>query len=252
MGRDGRMRPARRTVVVGLGATALATWPAALRAASGAAPDLSPPAELPKPKQRPKSQERFELTPASAARAILYEEDPAAPAGNRYWGEVRWRLETRPSANKAAPETVVEAEVAVHGLQLKATFRRNEDRSLPASHTVDLMFTLSADFGHNGITNVPGLLLKTDENARGVPLSGLSVKVIPLYFLIGLSAVESERKQNMLLMRERGWFDVPIVYGDSRRAILAFEKGVEGERAFNAAFAAWDGASPAPASMDRK
>ena len=69
MGRDGRMRPARRTVVVGLGASALAMWPAAMRAASGAAPDVSPPAELPETKQQPKSAERFEPAPGGAARA---------------------------------------------------------------------------------------------------------------------------------------------------------------------------------------
>ena len=34
-------------------------------------------------------------------------------------------------------------------------------------------------------------------------------------------------------------FDVPIVYTDGRRAILAVEKGTPGERAFKEAFAAW-------------
>ena len=38
-------------------------------------------------------------------------------------------------------------------------------------------------------------------------------------------------------MQER--FDIPIVYGNGRRAILAIEKGTPGERAFADAFAAW-------------
>ena len=41
------------------------------------------------------------------------------------------------------------------------------------------------------------------------------------------------------LLKERAWFDIPIVYNNGRRAILAVEKGNPGERAFNDAFAMW-------------
>ena len=57
--------------------------------------------------------------------------------------------------------------------------------------------------------------------------------------MIGLSAVDTEMQRNIQLLKERPWFDVPIIYGDGRRAILAVEKGTPGERAFNEAFAAW-------------
>jgi hypothetical protein len=40
-------------------------------------------------------------------------------------------------------------------------------------------------------------------------------------------------------LKERAWFDVPIIYEDGRRAILAFEKGSTGKRAFDEAFAKW-------------
>jgi hypothetical protein len=42
---------------------------------------------------------------------------------------------------------------------------------------------------------------------------------------------------NLQLMKEQSWFDVPIIYGNGQRAILAFEKGVPGEVAFKEAFA---------------
>ena len=58
--------------------------------------------------------------------------------------------------------------------------------------------------------------------------------------LVGLSAVETEMQRNMELLKERGWFDIPIVYNNGRRAILAIEKGEAGARAFDAAFAAWE------------
>jgi hypothetical protein len=46
-------------------------------------------------------------------------------------------------------------------------------------------------------------------------------------------------QSNLRLLKERDWIDIPIVYGDGRRAILAIEKGTPGKEAFAAAFAAW-------------
>jgi hypothetical protein len=40
-------------------------------------------------------------------------------------------------------------------------------------------------------------------------------------------------------LKTRPWFDVPLVYTNSRRAIIAIEKGAPGDRAFTDAFAAW-------------
>jgi hypothetical protein len=40
-------------------------------------------------------------------------------------------------------------------------------------------------------------------------------------------------------LKERGWFDIPVVYNNNRRAILAMEKGTPGERVFADAFEAW-------------
>jgi hypothetical protein len=41
------------------------------------------------------------------------------------------------------------------------------------------------------------------------------------------------------LLKERPWFDIPIIYDNGRRAILTVEKGTLGERTFKEAFAAW-------------
>ena len=57
-----------------------------------------------------------------------------------------------------------------------------------------------------------------------MPLAGLAVKVTNGYFLIGLSAVEADQQRNMQLLKERDWFDIPIVYTSGKRAILAMEK----------------------------
>jgi hypothetical protein len=65
------------------------------------------------------------------------------------------------------------------------------------------------------------------------------VKVTNEFFLIGLSAIEADRERNVAMLKERAWFDIPVVYNNNRRAILAVEKGTPGERVFAEAFAAW-------------
>ena len=119
------------------------------------------------------------------------------------------------------------------------SLRRNTDKALPASHTIEIMFTLPADFDQGGIANVPGVLMKPDEQTRGIPLAGLAVKVTNGYFLIGLSAVDVDLQRNVEMLKDRSWFDIPIVYTSGKRAILALEKGTPGTRVFEEAFRAW-------------
>ena len=104
---------------------------------------------------------------------------------------------------------------------------------------VEMTFQLPPDFAGGGVSNVPGVLMKSNEQTRGTPLAGLAVKVTDNFFLIGLSNVEADRGRNLQLLKERSWFDIPLVYSNQRRAIVALEKGSPGDRAFNDAFAAW-------------
>jgi hypothetical protein len=177
-----------------------------------------------------------------AQRVVLYEEDPADPQGKRYIGSAIWRTETVSPGPGLAPDIAVRADVEIPDRRFTMTFslRRNTDQALPASHTVEIMFTLPADFPAGGIANVPGILMKQAEQTRGTPLAGLAVKVTTGFFLIGLSAVATDLERNMQLLKERSWFDIPVVYNNGTRAILAIEKGTPGERAFADAFAAWE------------
>jgi hypothetical protein len=177
-----------------------------------------------------------------AQRVVLYEEDPADPQGKRYIGSAIWRTETVSPGPGLAPDIAVRADVEIPDRRFTMTFslRRNTDQALPASHTVEIMFTLPADFPAGGIANVPGILMKQAEQTRGTPLSGLAVKVTTGFFLIGLSAVATDLERNMQLLKERSWFDIPVVYNNGTRAILAIEKGTPGERAFSEAFTAWE------------
>jgi hypothetical protein len=102
------------------------------------------------------------------------------------------------------------------------------------------MFTLPPDFAHGGIANIPGIMMKQGETTRGVALNGVAVKVTNNFFLVGLSSVDADMQRNVQLLKERSWFDIPVVYGDGKRALIAIEKGIPGERAFSEAFAAWE------------
>ena len=125
--------------------------------------------------------------------------------------------------------------------------RRNTKQMQQAtSHTLEITFKLPADFPFGGIENVPGVLMKQAEQTRGSPLGGAAVKITSNYFLIGLSAVETDMQRNMQLLKERSWFDIPIVYNNGRRAILAMTAG---ERALEEAFKTWEQTSADPAPL---
>src|SRR5260221_3868072 len=176
-----------------------------------------------------------------AQRVVLYDEDPSDPKGKQYVGSVIWRTEPVKATAGQQPDLAVRADIEIPDRKFKMTmsFRRNTDTSLPASHTAELTFILPPDFPGGGVGNVPGILMKSNEQARGTPLAGLAVKVTDGFFLVGLSNVDADRARNIQLLKERSWFDVPLVYVNQRRAIIAIEKGAPGERAFNDAFAAW-------------
>jgi hypothetical protein len=176
-----------------------------------------------------------------AQRVVLYDEDPSDPKGKQYVGTVVWRTEPIKATGTQKADVAVRADIEIPDRKFKMTmsFRRNTDTSLPASHTAELTFILPPDFSGGGVSNVPGILMKSNEQARGTPLAGLAVKVTDGFFLVGLSNVDADRSRNLQLLKERSWFDVPLVYTNQRRAIIAIEKGAPGERAFNDAFAAW-------------
>ncbi|QHO71694.1 hypothetical protein ACH79_02690 [Bradyrhizobium sp. CCBAU 051011] len=199
------------------------------------------------PQSRPKIPDRVGQPSSSenvapvAQRVVLYDEDPSDPKGKQYVGSVIWRTEPIKAPGNQKPDIAVRADIEIPDRKFKMTmsFRRNTDSSLPASHTAELTFILPQDFTGGGVGNVPGILMKSNEQARGTPLAGLAVKVTDGFFLVGLSNVDSDRARNLQLLKERSWFDVPLVYVNQRRAIIAIEKGAPGERAFNDAFATW-------------
>lgn len=206
-------------------------------------PDRITPA--PKAEQRAPAQPGANVPAAAVAqRAVLYEENPGGSPEQlqTFVGTAVWRTETINPGPGRPPELGlrVDVEIPDRKMTVTMTVRRNPDQTLPASHTIEVQFSTPGDpFG--GVANLPGIRAKTTETAQGAPLVGLVVRVMPGFFLVGLSAIDADREQNLSLLRERGWLDVPFVYNNGRRAVLVIEKGTPGERAVNEAIAAWGG-----------
>jgi hypothetical protein len=191
----------------------------------------------------------------AAQKVALYEEaSPNDPNGKRFVGSAIWQTQTVTATLAQPPELAIRADIELPERKLAITWslRLNTDKGLPATHTVEIMFKLPADFPDGGILNVPGILMKEGERTRGVPLKGLAVKVTSDFYLIGLSNQEADKERNLQLLKERAWFDIAVVYNNNRRAILAIEKGAPGERVFADAFKAWNQTTrPAGPSPDQ-
>ena len=154
------------------------------------------------------------------------------------------RLLSRSAAPEGvlAPELAIRADVTIPERRMAMTWslRRNTEKDAPPSYTIETTFNLPADLQGGGIANAPGILMKQSEQARGTELAGLAVKVMNGYFVIGLSADDSDVQRNEQLLKDSSWFDIPIVYTNGVRAILAMEKGSRGDRTFAEAFSAWE------------
>jgi hypothetical protein len=180
---------------------------------------------------------------AVAQRAVLYEENPGATPQQQqqlFVGTAVWRTETVTLGPGRPPEIGIRVDIDIPDRRMNVvmTIRRNPDTTLPASHTVEIQFAMPGDaFG--GVANMPGIRAKGSEAAQGAPLAGLVVRVTPGFFLIGLSNMAADRDRNLSLLRERPWMDIPFVYNNGRRAVIALEKGTPGERVVNEALAAW-------------
>ncbi|MDN3720769.1 hypothetical protein QW131_19855 [Roseibium salinum] len=176
-----------------------------------------------------------------AQRSILYEEgDESGGAGTASQGAVVWTLEEETNLDGKA-QAVLSASVEIPERDVKVDIRikPNDDTSLPASHLVEIKYEFPDSFASGDVVNVPGLVMKPTEEARGDALIGASVKVSPGFFWIALSNLPNEQQRNLALLRERGWIDIPMLYENGKRGILTIEKGSAGENVVEQALSSW-------------
>lgn len=193
---------------------------------------------LPTQTQQPPANQQTQQT-AGSNRAFLFEENPGSQQFTTIAGTVSWRTETVNPGPGKSPELGIRVDIDIpeRKMQVVVTIRRNPDASLPATHYVEVQFVGNDNFG--GVAQVPVVRMKNHEAAQGIPLAGISIRVMQGFFLIGLSAAETDRERNLQVMRTLNWLDIPFIYNNGRRAVVTFEKGPAGEKAMAEAFAAW-------------
>ncbi|WP_305986899.1 hypothetical protein [Roseibium sp. MMSF_3544] len=178
---------------------------------------------------------------SGAQRSILYEEgEDAGGSGTASQGAVVWGVEETNNLD-GQQLSVLTASVDIPERDVKVNIRikPNDDTSLPASHLVEIIYEFPENFAAGDVVNVPGLVMKPTEEARGDALIGASVKVSPGYFWIALSSLPNEQQRNLALLRERGWIDIPMLYENGKRGILTLEKGSVGADAVEQAVSTW-------------
>lgn len=209
-----------------------------------AAATMDTAATAPAPQRaEPQAKPAAAAAPATTEQAVLFEEDPSDPNGKRYTGTVAWRAE-RIAAAEGGPEFAIVARVAIpeRPLGLTLTVRRNLDRALPASHTIEVKFDRPPD---STIEDMVGILMQQSDTVSGQILAGSRVKVRDDFYLIGLSAIEFDVQQNMKALSERPWLAIPFAYAGRGRAVLAIEKGTPGANAVSEALMHWTAAQAA-------
>ena len=171
------------------------------------------------------------------SQSILLEEQGAGATGPApFSGSVEW---SRDVDELGIPVIKATARIPARNLTVEMLFRKNSDAALPASHLIEIDFSVLDSFVGGGIANLPGVMFKNVELAQGTPLAGASARVFDNQFLFALSADSADLATNNTLMRDQAWVDLLIVYSTGRRAILTLEKGAEGTEIFNAVLDAW-------------
>ncbi|MCM5554880.1 hypothetical protein [Pleomorphomonas sp. NRK KF1] len=176
-----------------------------------------------------------------AQKAILYEEPIPGSPGTKLDGSVVWSFVNEPAlpGDKPVPQIRGDIEVPELGLKMRLSIHKNDDQALPASHIVEMSFDVPPSFAGKFIDAAPGMIAKQTEEARGDTIAGAVAKVSDSLFWLALSGLEQDVARNIQLLKDRPWIDIPIRYGNRRRAILTFEKGAPGDKVFAEAFAAW-------------
>jgi hypothetical protein len=209
-------------------------------APADAAPVMAAPAAMATPPAAT-AQAQAGQTIGVAQKAILYEEPiPGAP-GTKLEGRVVWAFVNEPAlpGDKPVPQIRGDIEIPELDLKMRLSIHKNDDQALPASHIVEFSFDVPPSFPGKFIDAAPGMIAKQTEEARGDTITGAVAKVSDSLFWLALSGLEPDVARNIQLLKDRPWIDIPIRYGSRRRAILTFEKGAPGEKAFADAFAAW-------------
>jgi hypothetical protein len=202
--------------------------PAAPAPTRPAAPSQQPAASAPPASTQPS-------VPVAQRAALLVDAPDDPQKVKTYVGSVVWRLDT-PSAGLP----VLTATVDLPEARLSVTMNiSKDDASKLTTHTIALRFTPAADSPLGTVTAIDTPQMRLNDRPNGDALIGAPAKITDNFFLVGLSTGDQIAAHNLDLIKNRNWFDLPIVLAPGRIAKVTFEKGTDGDRVLAQALAAW-------------
>lgn len=208
-------------------------------AQAGAAPQAAGQAQT--GAQAPATQPPAASAPA-VSRAALLMETPGDPQKPKVVvGTAVWTLLPPGAgpAQAAGPAVQAEIDIPEAKLHATATFRKNIDPTLPATHTIDLRFAFADGAELKGFKDMALPQMRRDDTPTGDPLLGVRVKINDAYFLVGLTRADADAARNIDLLTSRNWLDFPLLFNDDHVAKLTFEKGPTGQGVIAQAIEAW-------------
>jgi chemotaxis protein histidine kinase CheA len=202
--------------------------PAAVPAATATVPSATPPAAT------------QTATVGTPEKMFLYEERLGQTSPTAIEGSVTWTVqEDKGDDGKPSPTIQGSINVPERGMTALITFKRNTDPSLPASHLIEIVFSLPPNFEGGAIDSVQRVAMKATEQDRGDPLIAVPAKITDDFHMVALNDFPDARKTNLDLLRSRNWIDIPVTYRNGRRALLTMDKGQTGTDAFNKVIGEW-------------
>lgn len=187
---------------------------------------------------------------AVGQRTIFYEERTGTQPGTAMQGSTVWSVVQESPGGDLPLEPAIRAQSSIPdlGLALEVTIRRNGDVTFPASHIVELFFTVPDTFEGRGIADVQRITFKNTEQDPGSALIAVPAPIDTNIFLVALTDAQTAVQTNTSLMLSQGWVDIPMQYVSGRRALITLEKGAAGDAVFREVFEAWEAAPLGDAS----
>ncbi len=178
---------------------------------------------------------------AVGQKAVFYEEKTGTEEGTVDQGAVVWSVVQDSPGTGQPEEPAIRAEITVpeKSIKLRLTIKRNADKTLPASHIIEMVFSVPEGFSGGSVEGVQRVTFKDTEQAPGNPLVGVPASFGEGFFLIALTDEKTAIEANMALMTRQSWIDIPLTYKSGRRALISIEKGLPGDKVFQDVFKVW-------------
>lgn len=179
---------------------------------------------------------------AGSQSLLLEAADDGTTSAIPFSGTVEW---SKGTDEMGLPTLVGRANIPARNMGVELLIRKNSDPTLPASHLMEINFSVSETFIGGSVAGLPGVLLKNEELVQGSPLIGASARVVGNSFLFALSASPEDSATNNALITGRKWMDIAIIYATGKRAIITLEKDQAAQDLFTEVFAAWNATASA-------